>query len=655
MNSKAPAKPKKVKGPIRFEAVIPVTIIIVVVWAYFHFFFDANLRSGLEFVGYQVVGAEVDIAKLETSFWNASLRVQGVELTDAQKPEKNMVEIGDIRLGVHWDGLLRARLVVDEMAVEGIKIGTTRKMKGKVKPPEPPKPKATGPSAVEKEATKVGKIALDKTAKDNQSNVLGDIAAILQGGSSQDQLGKIEGTLASKAKLAELEKNFNEKSKAWDQRLKTLPQQKDIQSLSDRMNKIKTKDFKTPQEVADSVNQFQAIMKEADEKYKAVQSTANDLQNDFKVMDQDLKSLDGLVKKDMADLESRFRIPKLDAAEISKSIFRQYLNSYLARFEQYRVMAEKYIPPKTLQKGTKEPDPQIQPHPRAKGVSYEFGRQNSYPMFWIKKIAISSQAGASAAAGTIKGTVTDVTSNQVLVGRPTVATINGDFPSDEIKDLLVRLTLDNTKAESNIVFDFNVGSYPVNGREVVTSPDVNLAFQKATGKIVSKGTLNDLTNLKMTFSNVVQNVTYDVKAQNSTVQDILTGIFKGIPNVNVDATIEGEVPEFKIDVSSNLGPEIQKGFDVQIKKKIEEAKQKIQNYVNEQVGKEKAKFEAEVSKYKAQIDGEVKKVQAQIDGQKKQAEAKADESKKRSEDQAKQQMQQQGQKAVDDLKKKFGL
>lgn len=655
MENKTPEKkPKKPKGPIRVEAVVPVGVIIVVMWAYFHFLFDANLRSGLEYLGYQVVGAQVDIRKLETSFWNASLRIQGVELTDAQKPEKNMIEIGDIRFGVLWDGLLRARFVVNEMAVEGIKIGTNRKTKGKVKPPEPPKPKS--PSQMEKEAEKLAKRAQQKIENENKSNVLGDIAAVLSGQSGADQAAKIEGNLASKAKIAELEKSFKEKSKAWDARIKALPQQKEIQALSDRAAKVKTKDFKTPQELQDSLNQFQAIMKEADEKYKNVTSTANDLNGEFKTLDAEVKALDAMVKKDIADLEARFRIPKLDAKEISKSLFRQYLDPYMARIEQYRSMADKYIPPKVIKKGEKkEPDPALVPHPRAKGVTYEFGRQNSYPMFWIKKVAVSSTAGASAADGSVAGTITDITSNQLLIGRPTIAKITGDFPADQIAGVLAQLTIDTTKEESRIAFDFNVNSYPVAGREVVNSPDVNLAFQKAAGKISSKGELVGLSDLKMRFTNTLQNVTFDVKAQNSTVQEILQGIFSGIPNVNVDALIEGDLPEFRLDVSSNLGPEIQKGFEVQIKKKVEETKKKIEAYVNEQVGKEKAKLEGEINKYKSQIDAEVKKVQAQIDGQKKQAEAKVDESKKAAENKAKQQVQEQGKKAVDDLKKKFGL
>lgn len=648
-----PTKKVKKKGPIRWEAIIPFTIVMALFWAYFHFFFDLHLRKALELGGYYVIGSEVNIRSLETSFWNGSLRIQGVELTDAEKPTHNMIEVGDIRFGVLWDGLLRAKIIINEMATEGIKIGTTRKSPGKIKPVDPKE--ESKPGFIETEGEKLKNKALDQTKEQHSSNVLGDLASILSGTSGNEQLGKIEGTLVSKAKMQEIEQSFKEKSKGWEERFKTLPQGKDIQALSDRMSQVKTKDFKSPQELADSVKQFDEIIKEADQKYKAVQSASNDLNSDYKNLDQGLKDLDAMVRKDIQDLEARFKIPKLDAKSISQSLFRPYIDPYLTKFYRYKAMVDKYMPPNLRKKGKDEPEPEMQPRPRAKGISYEFGRPNSYPLFWIKKIAVSSQAGATPDAGNIEGTITDVTSNQVLTRKPTVATLKGGFPSNEIKDFKLMMSLDNTKTLSEILFDLGIGSYPVAGRPVVQSPDVSLAFAKAAATLTAKGSLVGLRDLKFNLNNAMNGVTFDVKAQNPTVNDILKGIFDGIPTVTINADISGMLPEFKADISSNVGPEIQKGFEKQVQKKIDEARAKIQAYVNEQIGKEKAKLEAEVAKFKAQIDGEIKKVQDQLNSQKAQAEAKVNQAKKQAEDQAKQGAQKELQKAAEDLKKKLGF
>lgn len=135
-NTGKPTKDLKKKGILRTEAVVPFLIVVAILYAYFHFFFDMHLKKAIEWGGYQAVGAEVDIAKLETSFFRGTIRLQGIEVTNAEKPSHNSFAIGDIRFGVLWDGLLRAKFVVEEMAVEQIKIDTLRKSPGKVKPPE---------------------------------------------------------------------------------------------------------------------------------------------------------------------------------------------------------------------------------------------------------------------------------------------------------------------------------------------------------------------------------------------------------------------------------------------------------------------------------------------------------------------------------------
>ena len=66
-------KPKKSKGPIRWEAITPFLIFMVLIGVYFTLFFDSNMKNLIEFVGYKALGAEVNVAHFETSFKNASL------------------------------------------------------------------------------------------------------------------------------------------------------------------------------------------------------------------------------------------------------------------------------------------------------------------------------------------------------------------------------------------------------------------------------------------------------------------------------------------------------------------------------------------------------------------------------------------------------
>jgi uncharacterized protein (TIGR03545 family) len=654
-------KPKKKKGPIRSEAVIPFVIVVALTWAYFHFFFDLHLRKTFEFAGYQLLGAQVDVANVETSFFKGTFRVQGIEVTNAEKPSHNMVKIGDIRFGVLWDALLKAKVVVDEMAVEQIEIDVPRKSPGKVKPPEPTKPGEEGSGAVDKLKDQ----ALDKVEDKYDKNVLGDLAAILGGTDSQAQLGKIEGSLASKARLKEIETEYQEKSKKWQEKMATLPKGPEIQSLGDRLGKVKTSNFKSPQELQQSLSEIDAIVKEADAKYKSVQSAGTDLSADLKALDQGIKELDAMVKKDIKDLETRFKIPSLDAKSLSKSIFYPYIQPYIAQFNRYKGLAQKYVPPNLMDKTKRQENKadMIQPHVRDKGVTYEFPHTNSYPLFWVKKISVSSKSGPSQYTGDLKGLITDVTSNQPLVGRPTVAKLEGDFPGMQVTGFLGKLTVDNLKETSKISYEFGVGSYAIAAKELVQSPDVQLAFKKANGSLRSTGELVGLKDFKFELNNKFQNVDYQIASKTPAAEEILNAIFASLPAITLEANGSGVLPGLSLNINSNLGPELAKGFERQLQAKIAEARAKLQAYVDQEVGKNKAKLEADFNKAKSQVEGEIKKIQDQLNAEKAKGEAKVNQAKKDAENQAKKGLESEvkkalgndGDKKLEDLKKKLGL
>lgn len=654
----------KSKGPIRWSAVVPFTIFCVLVFIYFHFFFDHNVRKAMEWGGYKAMGAEVNIANFETSFLKASMRIQGIEFTDAEKPTQNSIEIGDIRFGMSWDALLRAKILVNEAVIENIQFATARKRPGKVAPPEPPK---TGPGFLEQEAERLKQEALAKAQQEYANNMLGDLAAILGGADAQAQLGKIEGTLESKKKAQALEAEIKAKQKYWDEKFKALPQGKDIQALNDRLNKIKYKDFKTPQELQSSLQELDAVIKQGDAYYKQIDSSGKELQTDLKKMEADIKSLDALIKADIKALETRFRIPSINTKDLTRALFNRYLGKYMTKINRYRAMAEKYIPPKYLKKGQAEADEvAIQPHPREVGISYEFGRKNSYPLIWVKKAAISSQAGMSPKAGNIRGEILDITTHQALVGRPTVASLRGDFPADQIKDVLLKLTLDNTKADSLVTYQMGVGSYPIQGTELVNSPDVQIALANATGKLNIEGSLKALRDFKMNLSNQFTTANFEVSAKDKNISDILKGTFASLPVITLSGSASGYLPSISFDVTSNIGSELERGLRKQVEAKIAEARKQIEEYVNKEITKNREAIDKQIKLLRDQFDAEIKKAEAQLNAQKKQVEEKtnqakkdaenqANKAKKDAEDQAKKQLEKEGKKTVEDLKKKFGL
>jgi len=657
------SKNKKPPGPIRWNAILPFTAILLMIGLYMHFFFDTHLRGAMEWMGYKIVGAEVNINKLETNFFKASLKIRKVEVTNSESPDFNSLEIGDIRFSMLWDALLRGKIVINEVAVEQIAFATPRSHRGKVKPPEPP---SKGPSAVDIAKNE----AIDFVQDEYSENVLGDIANILKGSSANEELQKIQNTLPSKAKLRALEESFKLKQKSWQESLKKLPQGPEIQALGDRLGKIKTKDFKTPQELEASIREFDTIAKDADGKIKNIQGAANAFQSDLQELDHSLKDLDLQIKEDMKTLQSHFRIPKIDPKVLAKAVFNKYLGPYLQKLQKYKNMAYEYIPPNLLkkEKGTDGSPIEIEPkpHPRERGVSYEFGRPGTYPIFWLKRTSLSSKVGASPGAGDIRGEITNITSHQKLINRPTVMNVEGDFPENKIEGFSTQVTLDATQEITAIGYKLNISSFPIEEGPLIDSGDINLKMKDAKGHLQVEGTLLDFKNFKMSFSNDLTDLNCAVAAKDPIISEVLTHVFGEIKKANIRATLEGVLPKVNLEVSSDIGELLERAFNKELQAKIKELQDRIQKLIDQEIGKQRAEFEKQFQTVKGQIEKEIKRNQDQLEAQKKQVELKIDQSKKDAENQAqsklkeaenalKKQIGDDGQKKLEDLKKKLGF
>ncbi len=631
---------KRPKGPIRWEAIVPLLIVIAVVWAYFFFFFDAHVRRGLEYVGTNANGAEVNIASLKTSFWHASLEIHGIEITNAESPAKNIIELGTMRWEMLWDALLRGKIAIEDASILDIKIGTVRKKPGRVLPPDPP-----GPSKFQQ----LKEQALDQAQKEFSQNVLGDSAALLQGADPAKQLTSIGNDLASSKRIKELEAELKKKQAEWNERIAKLPKNEEIQAYEKRAKAIKLDGFSNPLEIQQSVQQIDALAKEVDGKFKEVQSTSQAVGSELKTMQGQFGELKGLVDKDIKDLQARLKIPSLDAASIAKSIFGPLILSRVRMAEKYMTKARQYMPPKkTATEKTEFEKPK--PHERSVGKNYKFGRPKAYPLFWLKKATLSSKETPDGPSGDMTGELKNVTDDQPMLGLPTTLSFQGRFPSSKIEGVSGLLTVDHRTDDPIESLDLNVGQYPITEMKLLQSDEVQLGFKNAIASSHARIELRGQA-IAMTLQSTFDKVAYDVAAKTPMVDQILKAIILGLPKVTLNAGVKGTWTDLHFDFESNLGRELQMGFEKQLQAKISEAKAKLQAMIDDVIGKEKNKLLGEF----ASSSGDISKVLQGKEGAVNDLKSKLETEKNKAINGQKSKLQDEAGKAVEDLKKKFGF
>ena len=647
---------QKKSGLIRWSAIVPLGVFLAGLIIYFSFFFDGHMKSLIEWGGFKALGSELNIAEFNSSFKNGSVEIKKLELTNAEKPQFNSIEIQSIRFNVNWDALLRLKFVVEEMAAEGLQVNSKRATPGKVAPPPPPEVNE-GPSFTEQLQGK----AVDKLTKDYSENVIGDIATFLISGDFDAQLKNIEGTIESKKFADELNKKWSDKKSLWDQNLKQLPTEKDLNSFKTRFEGIQYKNFKTPQEVEAAINQFNNLKKDVDEKVKTVDSTKNNLVSDLQMIQADYQSLDQKVKSDISNLKTRFKIPQLNAGQFAKSLFMSYLTPYTNKLNHYKNLAQKYLPPKYSQmldgkkNKTEKDDDTIQPHPREKGITYEFPTQKGYPLFWIQKIKISSRSNTQSDFGDLNGLIQNITSNQRQIGKETTLDLNGQFKSLGISGIKAFASFNNIKPVSVAQFNVQIGQYGLQNLDLINSADGSIKIPTSHNSLVVKGSTQGFKSYDIELKNDFKDVKFDISAKEKLVNDILQQTLSSIPSFDLQASMKGEIKNLDVQVSSSLGAQLEKAFSQLLQKKMDEVNAQIKEKVDKEISQAKQQIEAQTQVIKNQYAGEVTKVQNQLESQKKLADDRIQQAKKDIENQAKSKIQQEGQKTLDDLKKKLGF
>jgi uncharacterized protein (TIGR03545 family) len=601
-NTQVTPKKKKRKGPIRTEAVVPFLIFVAIVYVYFAFFFDMHLRHAMEFVGTHANGAEVDISDIDTSFWKASLSIKNIQVTDVDQPQKNKVQVGEIRWRMLWDALLRGKIAIADASILEIGIGTPRKKPGYVLPPPPPSSESLTETLREK--------ALDQVQEKFDGNVLGDIAAVLGGADPKEQLKALEANVKSTARIKELQTELTQKQTEWKTRIANLPQAKDLKDLQDRLKTVKLDHFSNPAELQTSLKELDTIFKDADAKVKLVESTGKDLNGDISNYQTQIKDLEAMVKKDIEDIEGHLKIPKLDVKNMAMSLFGPMFLTKVKQAKFYMEKARTYMPPKKTAAEKAEYAPP-KPHERIAGRNYKFGRPHAYPLFWLKKAEISSNPKNSEFSGDVSGTLQDVTDDPPTLGLPTVATFKGDFPAQDMKGVLGRVTIDHTTDSPVEKVDLKVADFRLKGQGLIDSPDVQLGFEDARAGSEIKVTLQG-ESIDLTLDNQFSNIKYNVDAKNNLVKEILTNVINGVPTVTLDGYIRGPWKDLDVSLNSNLGGELQKGFAKEIDAKVAEAKAKVKAMVDEKIGAEKEKLLAQYKAVEGQVKGEITKHQDEI-------------------------------------------
>lgn len=655
-NHNGTPKKKKSSLPIRVEVIVPLVAMIAGIWFYFATMFDGHMRwllqKGLTYVN----GAEVNVAGFHTKFSDAKLSIRGIQMTDNEHPENNWLQIGEIRYALDWNGLLRAKFVVNDASIVGIGTNVPRKSPGKVIPKEP--------EPVGEKDNAILNAAEDYFKKTASGTFLEDIANMKSGADVKKKLEELKAQLASERKIQELQAMYTGYQQGWEQKQVQLKNDPEFKNIENEINALRTKQVKTPQEVAATVKEVESLKKRIEKKITEIQEIGKEAQSQVQALDSGIKSLPDLVNEDVKMLQGQLQLPDIKVEDLSGVIFGKDVMNYVHKGLFYYQKGKSLYATVKAKTPKKEEKDEIPVHERRKGKNYQFPILNrTFPLFYVKHSELSVLQDGQAAKEALHGILTNLSSSPDLVAEPTLLKFSGDLPEKGINGISGQATFDHRYADFKESFEMAIQHIPVDEHALANSKDAKIMLQKAAMSLSAKG---HITAADMGIENIInlRDAKFATEAKGKDLERILSGAMHGVSGTQLKMSLAGPWNGLKMDVSSDLGKTLQKAFKAQFDQEVAKLRKDVENYVENRINAEKDKLMAEVRKAQPQVAEFQKKYEDQLKGYEAEAnkrieeaenqlKGRVDEEKKKAEAKAEEEKQKAKKKAEEELKKKM--
>lgn len=584
----------------RKGAIIPFALFSIGIFVFTYFFFDSLLKWGLEKGLTSAIEAEANIKEVKTSFLNLDLEIKGIALTNKEKPDFNIVEIGMVKFKLLPDAILRGKIVIDESSIKDILVESKRTKRGFVvqkKVSEASMPKDETSEKIKKEAINVVK-------KENKENIFSDIASLLGGAKSEDLAKAFEGNLESKKRFEELGLKLKEKEIEFQKVMANLPKDHELKDLEKRSQGINLKDLSNLGKMQKTLKEIDSLKKDIDKALKSYDTAKKTIDEDLKFLENAPKGIDKLIATDIENAKKKLKLPSLDPKKIALSLFEKELEGKVREFEGYYYKIEKYLPPKKS-KEEKEASKLI-PRKRGEGKNYEFGTPKSYPLFWLKLASINSKSSD----GEMRGEIRDVTTNQKITSKKTTALFKGEFIGKSFKSLAFDSSLDY-RDTLELKLNASLGGVIIDKRPLSESNDATFNLLEGVGSSDANFLLEG-KNINFNFDSKVTNVKFETASPSKDMLSLLNQVASEANVVTLQGKGRGTLKDLKLDVSSNLATIIQKALEKTVKAKIDEVSKEVQTKITSEVNKVKDLYEKNLKNLKTSSQDKIEAQKAEL-------------------------------------------
>ncbi len=563
------------KKLFRWRAIVPLVLVLLTMALIWYMVADRVVESSVEDTGADLVGAKVDVQSADLRLGEGKVSLTGLAVANPNSPMQNLFEAEEVVADVRMKPLLTKKLVIEQIAVRGMRLGTPRETSGALGGS-----RGSGGHLAQQIAEWQRAVRVPPLNLEGLGSVV-NVQAI-----NVDSLR----TLAQARGLAANADSMRRRLEADLNAIDPKPLLDSARALAARVsaaNPLRLGVAGTAELVASSRRAITALS-QTQARIAQLDSTAR---GNVQELRRGAEQLAQARLDDYAYARRLLQLPSLDAPELTPPAFADAMAARVAPILYWVNRIGDLLPPGL------DPRRHVgRNRARRSGVTVAFPKPGEYPRFLLELAEIDLDIGGNqAAAGRYTGRLTGLTSSPTLYGQPMVVSLERSGGVRGPRDVSVAALLDHTTRPIRDSLRVRIGN--------TAFPTIDLPSVRAKIGLGTGTSALELSRVADTLAGVwrwrTDSVTWSRLLPNDSargtgqvvvraVEDALWRALSSLRAVELDLRLAGSVRSPRVSISSNVGRVVAQALRAEVGRELAQAEQKIRAEVDRQIGAARA-------------------------------------------------------------------
>ena len=562
------------KRVLRLKAIVPLVIVLGLVTVAWSLVVDRVVELSVERIGTLLVGARVDLAEADLRIREGSIILRGLEVTNPDRPMTNLFVADEIVADLALRPLLEKKVVIDTIAVRGVRFGTARATSGALEQPSESSEEARGLVAQWADQLRVPPLSFEGLG-----------SAVDVGALSPDSLRSLR---EARAALDRAQQSTGE----WESALADLDPRPRIDSARSLVAQLRN--FNPlrlgPSGIVNLANNARTSLADLESLRPGLEALDSTTRVGVAALQASVLALDVARNADYAYARGLMQLPSLDAPDLSTSIFGDAVVQWVRPVMYWAQIAERFVPPGL--------DPRNRPGPkraRLAGTDVSFPGRSQFPQFLVRHGEIELELGGEGgAAGGYAAVIRGLTTEPAVYGRPTEISVARTQGRRGPTSVTASAMLDHVESPGSDSLAFSGDGItlptfelaPLGARLVLGQGSTQLSLRRDGPEFTARMGWNATSVRWETMRATPAPSAAPAIGTRAWVEDLLWRTVSSLQQVRIDVELGGTMSAPTIGITSNVGDAISQALQRELGREIQRAERRLRAEVDAMVDDE---------------------------------------------------------------------